>query len=58
MPNIKYMLFEIEKKKEIKKLFESIICLCVEGVEVMGRTELLAAITRDAAKGFNLCSKP
>lgn len=41
--------------EEIKNIFDSIICFCVEGVEFMGRTELALKISEEAAKGYKLC---
>ena len=44
----------IEKLKETRDLFESIICLCVEGREVVARKHLLDAIQKEAEKGYEI----
>ena len=38
--------------KKIKKIFESILCLCSEGVEFMSNVELAEAIQKEANEGF------
>ena len=43
---------ELEK---IKNIFDSIVCLCVEGVEFMTRTELATKIIEEATKGYKIC---
>jgi len=40
---------------KIKNAFDSIVCLCVEGVEIMSRTELASAVIEEATKGYRLC---
>ena len=46
-----------EEIEEIKNLFDSIMCLCVEGVEFMGRVELALKISEDAARGYKICRR-
>lgn len=41
--------------QEAKDLFESILCIVVEGVEVMSHVSLLSGIERAAVEGYNLC---
>ena len=41
--------------KEIRDRFDSIICLCAEGVEFLSRTELAEAVIREAHAGMKLC---
>ncbi len=41
--------------KKIKKIFESILCLCSEGVEFMSNVELAEAIQKEANEGFKEC---
>ena len=41
--------------KDAKDLFESITCLRVEGTEFYKDSEILDAILREAAKGYDLC---
>lgn len=38
--------------KKIKSLFESILCLCSEGVEFLSNVELAEAIQKEANEGF------
>ncbi len=38
--------------KKIKKVFESILCLCSEGVEFLSNVELAEAIQKEANEGF------
>jgi len=40
------------KLEEARNLFESIICLCAEGREVVAREHLLDAIEKEAVKGY------
>ena len=40
-----------DKIQEIQQLFNSIICLCVEGPECVSRRKLMDAILRKAEKG-------
>lgn len=42
--------------KKIKKVFESILCLCSEGVEFMSNVELAEAIQKEANEGFTEAS--
>ncbi len=44
-----------EKISDIQKKFESIICICAEGVEFSTITELAKIIEVEAAKGHELC---
>jgi len=49
------------KLEEARNLFESIICMCAEGREVVACEHLLDAIQEDAEKGYeiidNICQK-
>lgn len=42
------------KLDEVQELFNSIICFCVEGREVVARKHLLDAIQREAEKGYEI----
>jgi len=42
------------KLEEARNLFDSIICLCVEGREVVAREHLLDAIEKEAEKGYEI----
>ena len=44
-------------KNEIKAIFNSILCICAEGVEFMTRTELASAIIKEASKGYKICKE-
>ncbi len=44
------------RTKKIKKVFESILCLCSEGVEFMSNVELAEAIQKEANEGFKEAS--
>ena len=44
--------------KTYKDIFGSILCLCVEGREVMSRKGLLDAIQKDAQCGYDLDQEP
>jgi hypothetical protein len=46
-----------EQVEEIKNLFDSITCLCVEGPEFHSRVVLMDTIIKEAVKGYNLCKK-
>ncbi len=41
--------------KNIKSLFESILCLCSEGVEFLSNVELAESIQKEANEGFKEC---
>ena len=43
--------------EKAKALFDSIICLRVEGVEFYTSTEILEAILTEAKKGYDLCKE-
>ena len=43
--------------EEMKDIFNSIVCLCVEGVEFMDRVELALKISEDATRGYKICQK-
>jgi len=40
--------------EEIKNVFDSIICLSVEGAELFSATKILNSIYKEAEKGYNL----
>ena len=40
---------------KVKDCFDSIVCLCVEGVEFMTRVELAHKIIDRATKGYKIC---
>lgn len=42
------------KLEEARELFDSIICLCVEGREVVTRKHLLDVIQKEAEKGYEI----
>ena len=42
--------------KEIRNIFESIQCLCVEGTEFMNKSELVEVILRETNSGIKLCN--
>jgi len=44
-----------EAVKEIRKTFESIQCLCVEGTEFLNQNELVNVILREVNNGMKLC---
>lgn len=46
-----------EQIEEVKNLFDSITCLCVEGPEFHTKMELMDIIIKEAVKGYNLCKK-
>ena len=41
--------------KEAENLFDSITCLCVEGVEFHKRHDIIMAVSKEAVKGYLLC---
>ena len=44
--------------EEIRDKFDSIICLCAEGIEFLSRTELAELVIKEAQAGMKLCDKP
>lgn len=48
---------KLKQWEQAKKLFESILCLRVEGIEFFSSTEILDAIQGEATKGYNMCKK-
>lgn len=44
-----------EKIAELQSLFDSIVCLTVEGPEYHTKLELMDAIKKEAIKGYDLC---
>jgi len=46
-----------DKIRECQLLFNSILCLCAEGVEVMERKALYEAIAKDANRGHSICGE-
>lgn len=42
------------KLEEVRELFDSILCLCVEGREVVARKHLLDEIQKEAEKGYEI----
>jgi len=42
--------------EEIKNIFDSIICLAVEGAELFSATKIINSIYKEAEKGYNLVS--
>lgn len=45
------------KIKELKDLFDSIVCLAAEGPEFHTKLELMEAIKDEAIKGYELCKQ-
>ena len=43
--------------EEIKNIFDSIICLCVEGAELFSATKILNSICKEAEKGCDLVDR-
>jgi len=43
----------IKELLEIKYLFDSIICLCVEGIELCPSEQIIDGVLKEAIKGFN-----
>ena len=41
--------------EKAKNLFDSITCLCAEGVEFHKRHDIIMAVSKEAAKGYLLC---
>ena len=41
--------------KDIRDKFDSIICLCAEGIEFLSRTELAELVIKEAQAGMKLC---
>ena len=41
--------------KEIQLIFDSILCLCIEGPEVCTKADLIEAIVKETEKGYALC---
>jgi len=46
-----------KQMKELQELFNSILCLCAEGIEFMTRVELAESISKEATKGYDLCKE-
>lgn len=40
---------------DLKDIFDSIACLCAEGVEFVSRTELATAVLKEATTGYAMC---
>ena len=47
-----------QRVREANKIFDSITCLCAEGVEFMDKLQLADAIVKEAMKGYELTKKP
>lgn len=47
-----------QKVREANKLFDSILCLCCEGPELLSKIDLVECIKKEAMKGYNLTDKP
>ena len=43
--------------EQAKDLFDSIICLRVEGIEFFNASEILDSILREATKGYDICKE-
>ena len=56
MPAINFRKQSEEIFKEVELIFDSILCLCIEGPEVCTKAELMEAITKEAEKGYALCA--
>ena len=48
---------EVKKLAEAKDLFDSIICLGVEGVEFYPAAKILDSVLNEAKKGYDLCKE-
>jgi len=46
-----------EQITELKDIFDSIICLAVEGPEFCTKLKLMDAIQKEAMKGYKLCKR-
>ncbi len=44
-----------ELREKCSLLFDSITCLCVEGVEFHKRHDIIMAVSKEAVKGYLLC---
>lgn len=43
--------------EQLKKLFESISCLCAEGPEVFEALKIIEAIQKETTKGYKICER-
>jgi len=43
--------------QKLQSLFDSIICLAMEGPEFHTKLELMEAIEKEATKGYELCKR-
>lgn len=46
-----------DKLTELRNIFDSIICLAVEGPELHTKFELMEAIKKEAMKGYEMCKR-
>lgn len=41
--------------EQAREIFETIMCLCAEGPDVLRKMELVDLILKEAVRGFDLC---
>lgn len=56
-PKAEITVYDSDPMEGIRAKLESIACLCVEGIELLGKKELHSSILKEALEGIELTKK-